>query len=146
MKSNKTTCSFKYVFTHNFKFSDSTQLNLRQKCTFTSPLVDASDSDVNKSINAELFEQLKSLGVELFQCFSPFCLRVPKHLPSIRGLVDSLTAHQKSCIGVTNRFRFFAFMFRKVENPCSHSHVDGNINNCETAREASVGYDCQARS
>ena len=32
-------------------------------------------------------------------------------------------------------------MFRKVENPCSLSHVDGNVNNSETAREASVGYD-----
>ena len=32
-------------------------------------------------------------------------------------------------------------MFRKVKNPCSLSHVDGNVNNCETAREASVGYD-----
>ena len=37
-------------------------------------------------------------------------------------------------------------MFRKVENPCSHSHVDGNVNNCETAREASVGYDAAKSS
>ena len=37
-------------------------------------------------------------------------------------------------------------MFRKVKNPCSHSHVDGNVNNCETAREASVGYDAAKSS
>ena len=65
---------------------------------------------------------------------------------SIRGLVDSLTAHRKSCIGTTNRFGFFDFMFRKFENPCSHSHVDGNINNYETAREASLGYDAATSS
>ena len=60
--------------------------------------------------------------------------------------LNSLTAHRKSCIEATNRFRCFDFMFRKVENSCAHSHVDGNISNCETAREASVGYDAATSS
>ena len=70
-----------------------------------------------------------------------FCLRLLSTKRSTSGLVDPLTAHQKSCLGATNRFRFFDFMFGQVENLCSHSHVDGNISNCETAREANVGYD-----
>ena len=61
-------------------------------------------------------------------------------------LLDSLTAHRKACLGATNRFRFFDLILRKVENPCSHSHVDGNTNNCGTAREASVGYDAATSS
>ena len=52
----------------------------------------------------------------------------------------------KIVLGAINRFRFFDFIFRKVENRCLHSHLDEKINNWETAREGSVGYDSATSS
>ena len=50
-----------------------------------------------------------------------------------------LSEHQKSSSGFTRQFLVFDLIVRKVENPCSHSHVVGNARSLKIAFFASVG-------
>ena len=51
-----------------------------------------------------------------------------------------LTAHRKSCPGVSRRFRLLALMLIMEEKPCLHSHVLGKTNSCGTALRAKILY------
>ena len=40
-----------------------------------------------------------------------------------------------------NQFRVFDLMFIRIENPRSHSQVEGKISSCGRVCEASIGYE-----
>ena len=53
--------------------------------------------------------------------------------------ITLLIAHLKSCPG--EHLVGFDFSFIRLENPCSHSQVEGNFSTCGRAWKASVGYE-----
>ncbi|KAG0713540.1 Ras GTPase-activating-like protein IQGAP2 [Chionoecetes opilio] len=74
-------------------------------------------------------EQLQSYQTYLKTCLSNIAAR---NNWSMWG-ITLLTAHRKSCPGAARQFRLFDLMVSMAENPCLHSHVEGQISSWGTA-------------